>query len=82
MKSLFIQLSYDVEISISKNVHLSFDASVLWSRVPYDTQTTARLDKRSPCHTISLLLMDDDCNHGKDDYSDIQDRALGVQCVL
>ncbi len=26
--------------------------------------------------------MDDDCNHGKDDYSDIQDRALGVQCVL
>ncbi len=25
--------------------------------------------------------MDDDCNQGKDDYSDIQDRALGTRCV-
>ncbi len=25
--------------------------------------------------------MDDYCNQGKDDYSDIQDRALGVHCV-
>ncbi len=23
--------------------------------------------------------MDDDCNQGKDDYSDIQDRALGAR---
>ncbi len=25
--------------------------------------------------------MDDYCNLGKDDYSDIQDRALGARCV-
>ncbi len=25
--------------------------------------------------------MDNDCNQGKDDYSDIQYRALGVRCV-
>ncbi len=25
--------------------------------------------------------MDDDCNQGKDDYSDIQDRALSTRCV-
>ncbi len=25
--------------------------------------------------------MDGDCNQGKDDYSDIQDRALGARCV-
>ncbi len=25
--------------------------------------------------------MDDDCNQGKDDYSDIQDPALGSRCV-
>ncbi len=30
------------------------------------------------------VLMDDDCNQGKDDYSDIQYRALGARfvCVL
>ncbi len=26
--------------------------------------------------------MDEDCNQGKDDYSDIQDRALGARRVL
>ncbi len=25
--------------------------------------------------------MDEDCNQGKDDYSDIQDRALGARAV-
>ncbi len=27
------------------------------------------------------VLMDDDCNQGKDDYSDIQYRALGTRFV-
>ncbi len=26
--------------------------------------------------------MDDDCNQGKDDYSEIQYRALGARCPL
>ncbi len=39
------------------------------------------LDKRSQCHTSTQVLMDDYCNQGKDDYSDIQDRALGARYV-
>ncbi len=39
------------------------------------------MDKRSQCHTSTQVLMDDYCNQGKDDYSDIQDRALGARYV-